>query len=89
MRQRLRTRKRNAHGKAFANMQAAFALHAGYYNRARPHARLSGKTPAMVLGAADRAWTIGDLIALLEADGRSKIGKPANRRGPYRTRKDP
>ncbi|MCC6320384.1 MAG: IS1 family transposase [Phycisphaerales bacterium] len=87
MSQRRWTRKTNAHSKAFANMQAAFALHAAFYNWARPHASLGGKTPAMVLGVANRVWTIGDLVGLLEADERAIIGTEQNKRGLYKPRK--
>ncbi|MBK9188497.1 MAG: IS1 family transposase [Phycisphaerales bacterium] len=87
MSQRRWTRKTNAHSKKFENMQAAFALHACFYNWARPHASLNGKTPAMVLGIADRAWTVADLVGLLEADEVAVVGTDSNKRGPYRPRK--
>jgi IS1 family transposase len=86
MSQRRWTRKTNAHSKSFENMLCAFALHACFYNWARPHATLGGKTPAMVLGVADRVWTVGDLVGLLEAQERAVIGTAANKRGPYRKR---
>lgn len=68
-------------------MQAAFALHSAFYNWARPHASLDGKTPAMVLGVADRAWTVADLVGLLEAEELAIVGTSQNKRGPYRPRK--
>ncbi len=40
---------------------AAVALHVAFYNLVRAHEALRS-TPAMALGIADRAWTIGDLI---------------------------
>jgi IS1 family transposase len=40
---------------------AAVALHVAFYNLCRAHEALRS-TPAMALGIADRAWTIGDLI---------------------------
>lgn len=86
MSQRRWTRKTNAHSKKFDNMQAAFALHSAFYNWARPHASLNGKTPAMVLGVADRAWTVEDLVGLLEADEAAAIGTESNKRGPYKNR---
>jgi IS1 family transposase len=88
MSQRRWTRKTNAHSKKFENMQAAFALHAAFYNWCRPHASLGGKTPAMVLGLADRAWTVEDLVGLLEADQASIIGTEENKRGKYRKSED-
>jgi IS1 family transposase len=87
MSQRRWTRKTNAHSKSFTNMQAAFAIHACVYNWARPHATLEGKTPAMVLGIADRVWTVGDIIGLLEADEKRAIEAGEHRRGPYGPRK--
>ncbi len=85
MSQRRWTRKTNAHSKSFVNMQAAFALHSCFYNWCRVHASLEGKqTPAMVLGVADRVWSVEDLIGLLDADERAAIGTEANKRGPYR-----
>jgi hypothetical protein len=40
---------------------AAVSLYVAYYNLTRVHESLKC-TPAMALGVADRAWTIGDLI---------------------------
>jgi IS1 family transposase len=40
---------------------AAVALHVAFYNLCRVHEALRS-TPAMALGIADRAWTVGDLI---------------------------
>jgi len=37
-----------------------------YYNFARPHMSLNGKTPAMVAGVADHQRTIMKIIALLD-----------------------
>lgn len=87
MSQRRWTRKTNAHSKKFENMQAAFALHAAYYNWARPHATLKGKTPAMELGLTDRVWTVDDLVGLLEADEKLAIESGEYKRGAYGPRK--
>ncbi len=87
MSQRRWTRKTNAHSKSFENMQAAFALHACFYNWARPHATLNGKTPAMVLGVADHVWSVEELVGLLEADERREIESGAFKRGAYGPRK--
>src|SRR3984957_3665736 len=40
---------------------AAVSLHVAFYNLCRVHESLRS-TPAMVLGIADRVWTIGDLL---------------------------
>jgi IS1 family transposase len=40
---------------------AAVALHVAFYNLCRVHESLRS-TPAMALGIAERAWTIGDLV---------------------------
>lgn len=87
MAQRRWTRKTNAHSKSFENMQAAFAVHSCFYNWARPHASLNGKTPAMALGIADRVWTVGDMVDLLEASERKSIEAGSMKRGAYRPRK--
>lgn len=87
MTQRRWTRLTNGHSKTFKHMQAAFAIHAAWYNWVRPHMTLGGKTPAMVAGLTDRQWSMGDLIALLEADERAAVGTDENKRGPYRPRK--
>lgn len=86
MSQRRWTRKTNAHSKAFDNMLAAFAVHACFYNWCRKHASLDGKTPAQVLGVADRVWTIGDLVGLLETDEQRAIDAGKLKRGTYKPR---
>lgn len=87
MSQRRWTRKTNAHSKSFVNMLNAFALHACYYNWARPHATLEGRTPAMALNLTDRVWTVGDLVGLLEASEKKAVEAGALKRGPYHPRK--
>src|SRR5262249_7382161 len=87
MSQRRWTRKTNAHSKKLENAMCAFALHACFYNWARPHATLGGRTPAMALGLTDRAWTVDDLIGLLESYTKERIAAGAYRRGPYGPRK--
>jgi len=47
-------------------MAHAVALHYMYYNFARPHQALMGKTPAMQAGIADHQWTITEIAALLD-----------------------
>lgn len=58
------TRLTNAFSKEFANHCHAIALHFMHYNYCRKHQSL-GETPAQAAGIADRQWTIGDLVALL------------------------
>lgn len=87
MSQRRWTRKTNAHSKKFENAMCAFALHAAFYNWCRPHQSLGGRTPAMALGRADRCWTVGDLVGLLEADESRAIAAGSLKRGPYRKRR--
>lgn len=85
MSQRRWTRLTNAHSKSFRHMEAAFALHACYYNWCRKHMTL-GTTPAVAAGLTDREWTVEDLVALLEREERAMVGTEAMKRGPYRTR---
>ena len=60
---------------AAANHAYAVALHAFFYNFARPHMTLTKKapkkrptTPAMACGLTDRVWTVADLVAMLEGE---------------------
>jgi hypothetical protein len=66
MTQRRWTRLTNGHSKSYAHMLAAFALHVTWFNFARRHATL-GTTPAVAQKLADREWTMGDIVGLLEA----------------------
>jgi transposase-like protein len=59
------TRLTNGFSKKLENMEAAVALHFMYYNFARPHQTLKGKTPAMAAGVADHVWTVEEIVALL------------------------
>jgi len=61
------TRLTNAFSKKVENLAAAVSLHFAYYNYCRPHQSLGGKTPAMAAGLEDHAWSVDELIALLEA----------------------
>lgn len=85
MSQRRWTRLTNAHSKSFTHMEAAFALHCAFYNWVRPHATVK-TTPAVAAGIADRAWTVEDLVGLLEAEEAAAVGTEKNKRGPYRKR---
>lgn len=62
-------------------MKAAFALHVCFYNWARPHAGLDGRTPAMALGLANRARTVADLVGLRGAEEKAIVGSDKKRRG--------
>ena len=59
------TRLTNAFSKKVENLEHAVALHFMHYNFCRKHQTL-GTTPAVAAGIADRAWTLADLIGLLE-----------------------
>jgi len=60
------TRLTNAFSKKVENLAAAVSLHFMYYNFARAHASLKGKTPAMEAGIADHQWTITEIVSLLD-----------------------
>jgi IS1 family transposase len=55
------TRLTNGFSKKVENHCAAVSLYVAHYNLCRVHESLRS-TPAMVLGIADRVWTIGDLL---------------------------
>ena len=67
------TRLTNAFSRKVYNLSCAVALHFLYYNFVRSHGTLSaglyGKpvTPAMAAGVASQPWTLGEVVALLEA----------------------
>ena len=56
------TRLTNAFSKKWINHKAMQALHIAYYNFCRKHQTIK-MTPAMAAGIADRAWTLGELLA--------------------------
>ena len=60
------TRLTNAFSKKVENLGHAVALHFVYYNFCRKHMTL-GMTPAMAAGLTDHAWSIEELVGLLEA----------------------
>jgi IS1 family transposase len=64
------TRLTNAYSKKLANHLYAVALHVMWINFCRPSMALSeGKrkvTPAMAAGLADRVWTAGDILGLMQ-----------------------
>jgi hypothetical protein len=61
------TRLTNGFSKKIENHQHAVALHYFHYNFCRKHMSL-GKTPAQAAGISDHAWTIEELVALLEKE---------------------
>ena len=61
------TRLTNAFSKKVENLQHAVALHFVHYNFCRKHMSLEGKTPAMAAGLMDRALSMADLLAIIDA----------------------
>lgn len=61
------TRLTNAFSKKLDNHAAALALHYMDYNFARIHKTLR-VTPAMQAGLADHVWSLGEIVALLDAE---------------------
>jgi IS1 family transposase len=70
------TRLRNAFSKKAENLAYAVALHWQYYNWARPHMSLKGKTPAMAMGIEDHVWGIDEIVGLLED---AEAGRPGTK----------
>ncbi len=60
------TRLTNGFSKKAENLAYAIALHWQYYNWARPHMSLQGRTPAMAIGIEDHVWDIDEIVGLLE-----------------------
>ena len=67
------TRLTNAFSKKVENLAYAVALHFLYYNFARPHKSLGGKTPAMAAGLADHVWDVMELTAVIECWGEESV----------------
>jgi hypothetical protein len=63
------TRLTNAHSKKVENHRHALALYFMYYNFARTHSTLR-VTPAMQAGVADHVWSIGEMLQLLDCEGK-------------------
>ena len=78
------TRLTSGHSKKLENLICAVALHFTHYNFVRVHSTLK-TTPAVAAGVADHAWTLHELIGLLEA---VEDAKPRER-GPYTPRRKP
>lgn len=66
------TRLTNAFSKKIDNHVHAVALHYFHYNFCRKHATTK-TTPAVAAGLAERAWTIRELVLLIEAE-EAKLG---------------
>lgn len=66
------TRLTNAFSKKIENHAHAIALHYFYYNFCRKHQTIK-TTPAVVMGVADRALTIVDLVKMIEQE-ESRLG---------------
>jgi hypothetical protein len=56
------TRLTNGHSKSIRHHVAMQAIFVAWYNYARKHEALKGKTPAMASGLSDHAWTIKEMI---------------------------
>lgn len=59
------TRLTNAFSKKIENHALSVALHYMHYNFCRIHKTLR-VTPAMAAGVSDRAWSVGDIVSLVE-----------------------
>ncbi|MBN2563936.1 MAG: IS1 family transposase [Phycisphaerae bacterium] len=66
MQNRRITRLTNAHRKKIDNHFYALAMFFMYYNYCRRHQTLKGDTPATAAGLADHAWSIEELLGLLD-----------------------
>jgi hypothetical protein len=73
------TRLTNAHSKKIENHMHAISLHFMFYNFARRHMSLEGRTPAMAAGVSDHVWTVEEIANL------APIEAPKSR-GPYKKR---
>lgn len=62
------TRLTNAFSKKVENHAHAVSLHFMWFNFARPHTSLKGKTPAMAAGVADPVWTAEEVAGLLDSN---------------------
>lgn len=74
------TRLTNGFSKKVENLEAAVALHFCWYNFARQHQSLGGRTPAQAAGVADHRWSAEEIVGLLDA-------APQEQRGPENGRK--
>ncbi len=56
------TRLTNGHSKSLKHHTAMQAIFVAWYNFARAHETLKGKSPAMASGLADKVWTVKELV---------------------------
>jgi IS1 family transposase len=78
------TRLTNGFSKKLENHCAAVSLYVAHYNLCRVHESLRS-TPAMVLGVADRVWTIADLLdAALATQPITPVTSAPDRRKQFR-----
>jgi transposase InsO family protein len=56
------TQLTNGHGKRLKHHAALRAIVVAWYNFARPHESLKGRSPAMASELADKVWTIKQLL---------------------------
>lgn len=71
------TRLTNGFSKKLDNLKAASALYFAWYNFARPHSSLGGRTPAMAAGITNRRWTAEDIAAILDDPKYAEVFKDA------------
>ena len=60
------TRLTNAFSKKLENFKAAVGLHYGYYNFVKTH-KTTRCAPAVAAGVINSAWTVADLVEMVEA----------------------
>lgn len=60
------SRLTNAFSKKFENFRSAVALHYAYYNFVKFNGAIRC-TPAMAAGVSNSAWTVRDLVEVIEA----------------------
>ena len=78
MQSRRFTRQTNASSKKLENHALSVALHSMHYNFCRIHKTLH-ITPAMAAGVTDHAWSVADIVAIIDA-----VEAAPAKRGPYK-----
>jgi len=68
------TRLTNAHSKKLNNHRYAISIYFFFYNWTRIHSTLR-VTPAMAAGITDRAWSVEEIIALMD-EAAPEPGRP-------------
>lgn len=79
------TRLTNTFSKKVENLSAAVALHFMNYNFCRIHQTLR-VTPAMEAGVSNHAWTVDEIVGLLDRKEQEVIQSGALKRGSYKKR---